>query len=134
MASNTDSAHRRKKNRLIGLFSGLNRSKSREPWTSLTLAQGDLVPPPAPDERSVPLHDGQLQESQRRHSHSPSSHGCPPASVEDCSLHHHGDNYYNSHNVHGTANYIGNVTSATLGTNSGEPAESSWNKSAWSFN
>ncbi|TEB36676.1 hypothetical protein FA13DRAFT_1787049 [Coprinellus micaceus] len=66
----------------------------------------------------MPLYDGaQLQEAMRHRSHSPPSQQPPPAHVEDCSFNHHGDSYYNSHNVHGTANYIGNVTNATLGSN-----------------
>ncbi|TEB36643.1 hypothetical protein FA13DRAFT_1075798 [Coprinellus micaceus] len=119
MTSNLDSSHLQIAERLFSPSNGLRaRSNSHEPSPSSTSRQDGFVTPPAPDERSVPIHSDQLRGMQRSSSQSSSSHRMPRADVEDRSIHHYGDNYYNSHNVHGTANYIGNVTTATLGSNS----------------
>ena len=134
MSLDPDSSHGRKPERLFGSSSGLRKCQSNS-------HEDGLTPLLALGERSVPIPDSQLRESQVCRSQSPSPHAMPPTNVEDHSIHHHwhGDNCeheflsstarsdlevdYSTHKVQGTANYIGNVTNASLGTNSGERAE-----------
>ena len=135
MPTKPDPLQNRKRGRLLGVFSGL-RKRSKSPGHS---TQDSSIPLQAlVDEPPALLEGGPLQEAGRQHSLSRSPDPSPTIHVEDRSIHHYGDicereltiSYrrgilnpgtdHGSHSGHGTANYIGSVANATLGTHSGE--------------
>ncbi|TEB36828.1 hypothetical protein FA13DRAFT_1810406 [Coprinellus micaceus] len=114
MSSKANPPPHRKKTRFLGVFSGFGqRSRSHSRSTP-----ADIVPSPAPDEHPGPLQGGHVQEGGRNFLHSRSSHPPPTMHMEDSSKQRYGDVYNSLHSVRGTANYIGSVAHATLGTNS----------------